>query len=459
MRHIIITILTVLLFGTALTQTQLNYTSTDKEYSFKLFPYSDGSFSIYSTSYEKLDPAATGTLRTYDEMGELILEKAFPDVMQFANHRAKEGYEMLLLFHQFSNMVTKEAVTIGYSGKLNFHCRIMNEKGEVKDIVVEKSAMKSEGNLIVQGYGIDSQNNVNVVLATSKLKGKNQVVLLHFDIKQNSFKVIELNNQDPDNSFSYLRFVGSRNSQLVFLCEDKENDNRVDLLEINSNGEIKKRDLQLPPEIGNIASSFVENVPVIGGFGEHLVFYIRKIRTTEFTICKLSQDNQAKWTSWTVPKDLLDRETATYKSLEEQSAFVDHFPSLSIYDLNGDTRFVYSYKGKDLAIFSIDMEQLQIATFSTDNYFDRINPGSITDLNITNKIISSSPLNFVSIVLDQDDFQKVKKQLILCNEKNSQCLMELGTVFKADGTYGFLAITGDKVEGKQYYQNVKIVKY
>jgi hypothetical protein len=162
MNHFFAAVLLAACSFSAAGQTQLSYPTTTKEALFEVFPYEDGSFSVYSAPRRTAEHISMkGTFRTYNSEGVLVLEKPLANGLQFGvgipDRQKIEGFRLMQFPHYVFNPRTKQSLAVGFSTK-GLYCRILNEQGEFDEIMITDKELNSNvSNVIATEFDEDGK--------------------------------------------------------------------------------------------------------------------------------------------------------------------------------------------------------------------------------------------------------------------------------------------------------------
>lgn len=427
------------LIFTGHSQTKIDFQPTGKETFFHVIPYDDGGFSLHSMEF-----SSNGVFRTYDEEGGKQIEKPLPSLIssQRISISKKEGYEALLAVSPYiTDDKSKVTFVFGYEIKnMGFHVRIMDNKGEISQIDLPNSYKISAIDMNIKGYLVDEFGNLSVLFSTNKLTSKNKVALVNIDIKQKLSTLIELDAGNITENFELAAQIGTKNNELVFLKKSIENSAESELIFINSSGKIRKSKIRMP-DILDGGSYISQEIPQIGEKDNNFYFSLRSNLTLHFFIFKISDEDEMTYTEWTPSAETFPnlKKTIETRNINRPTLI----PFLTLYKNGSKSNLIYTYEGRDLVLIDFNFESFE--ALEEEAYFPNVNAPSTLDL---------------MVYVEQPPFFKTLKDINnTCNLWNSDCLMNIRTVKNSDGTYGYLLISGDKVEKEKYYKNIKIERY
>lgn len=422
-------VLSVQLFG----QRQLDFIGLNNETVFKVIPYADGSFSLFTSGKAVPSEHFSGRFKTYDSQGDLIVDKPLVNKMQFGMElKSFCEFEVPVPYYLY-NPIDQKTVLIGFL-KNKFVCRVLSSSGDIKEILIPKKAIGERLDQLV-ACGLDERGNVYVIAQGTKIS-KNPVVWLNIDIQTGEYKLRKLNDQLSYTAYGSLKTIGHNFEGLFIMADDQKVDSKSQVLKIDHNGEIKKWDIALPvTHIRWLVTEELFNLTV--GEKDEFYFSMRIEGSLNFVICKINNGELQTVFSWTVAEELYRTQREKHHMIE-QFYWEMRYPLLSLYHVDNKDFLIYSYKGRDITFFPLDMEQEEIGSYNPENHFD---------------IEADNPLDMVPFIQANQSFLDSVKTI---SEKD---LHLIRTIYRTDGTFGFLTISGDKVERKQHYQNIKITKY
>lgn len=442
-------ILILILHHSVFGQTDIEYNSSGKETLFKVVPYDGGGFALYS--YET---KSTGILRIYNNENEIDVEIPIKEEMVLENNEFMDRMifgSLVLLTPPLIDEKTKSTVILGFdTKKLNYLCRITDIHGNMNQIDIPNSYNVDMMNTPLSGYFIDDFGNFNMLFSTQKLIGKNKITLVKIDLINLKCSRIEINEDDLDEHFNLASFIGSKNNELVYLSRDINDHSQSELLFINHHGAIRKVKIELPSFL-NGKRNVVNQIKSISQIDNNLYFAMNEVEMTsnsinimlDYVIFKISDESTVEYTKWSPSEELFPLLKEQYEKNTIQREAVHNY--ITMYSNNKESYLMFSFKGQNLVVFKMDDEDFKVNENVETEYYPTVDAPTTLDL--------------VVYVEEPEFFKLISEDNAKCNQWNADCLVNIRTIKNADDSFGYIVITGNKVKGEKYFENIEIKRY
>jgi len=159
---------------------------------------------------------------------------------------------------------------------------------------------------------------------------------------------------------------------------------------------------------------------------------------------KLNEDYETLYTNWTPTNQEKFSFIDPKMEMQQKGQPSPSFYTYSIYLKGKKSYLMFSLNGKQVTLYSFDWDEFKISNDEED-YFIGIN--------------AQTYLDFVPFVEKPVFLESLKESNTTCNEWNSDCLLDIRTIYNEDGSYGYLVIQGERVEKERFYKNITITRY
>lgn len=278
--------------------------SNQKDELVKVVPYTDGSFSVYTSAdgdygVSKITPRKVAS-RLYASSGELISESEVAGKIGVnckIHGYNSQDFPRMTVYHPELKLM----MMFGGVGAVpnNMTCRILNEKGEEKDIRLKE--FKVTKHLLVAAE--IHENSLIVVYASFHYLKKNETWLAVIDLNTGALTEKEVTHT----SDKVGTYIGSRNGNICFLANGENN--KVVINSIDSEAKVEQILLDFPTEIlrrqhaGKISAigETIHPVKYCGNSKDEIYFILYG---KECFVCKLSGENEIIYQPVNIPEEL-----------------------------------------------------------------------------------------------------------------------------------------------------------
>jgi hypothetical protein len=444
------TILSILTSLSILAQVELQHTPFKKEQFHQVFSYDDGGFTVFTGGEEGF--GGKGDFVTYNSHGEIVFEKKNWYVIGSLRPTSSNPLEV------FANSETKEIFFMG-RGADGLVLRKVTDKGVVSEIVAEGHFGSVHGS---------AWTNTNTISALVKVGGwkEDRAVLIAFNTSDLSYTRSPLIADQLKGQFSLLHFIGTRESDMVFVGMNAGDSIQAEIVTIPPRGAIHTAPFTFNEPLDFVSSRSLEEVKIIGVGNGDLYFAVpSRTSFNHQTIYKVSESGAASYLYWELSNELKELE----KELPRKDWFIEggtlhsigRAAGFYIYHPGVDEYLIYSSKGRNIMPYTPNWNEHSIGIFDDEKYIGPVNLGSQNDI--------------LLYFTGHAELDALKQRVFECGKENSRCFYDVKAIRNADGKAGFLVFSGDKVIDRTlsakdhlgndvnveryHYENVRIVKY